>query len=406
MTLWIVLTSLVAVCAVVLTVPLVRRWQTQDDPEAETLIALRDQLADIGAQERGGVVGAGEADALRTEVKRRILVEGPARTAPARPLGTGALGRIAAGTAIAVALGGTLLYAKLGSPGVPDAGTVAPQADANTPAGSSVAATTAPQPDAQPDMGQLVAKIEARTRANPGDAQAWRMLGLARYAMQQYRPAADAYARAATLAPGRADVQSGLGEALALADDGTVTPTAQAAFRRALVADPADPRARFYLGVARDQAGDRKGAIDAWVALLNSAPPGAPWLPQVRQTLARVAEQAHIDLTGRLKDAVPPPAPPPEGAPAPSPDQVAAVQTMAPRDQQAMIKGMVARLADRLKTNPQDAQGWLRLIRARMVLGDATGAARARSDALAAIVNASDRQTVIEGARALAVPGA
>ena len=35
-----------------------------------------------------------------------------------------------------------------------------------------------------------------------------------------------------------------------------------------------------------------------------------------------------------------------------------------------MVRGMVARLAERLKQDGNDVEGWLRLLRAYMVLGD------------------------------------
>jgi cytochrome c-type biogenesis protein CcmH len=52
--------------------------------------------------------------------------------------------------------------------------------------------------------------------------------------------------------------------------------------------------------------------------------------------------------------------------------------------QMAMIRGMVEGLAARLKSNPDDAEGWVRLVRAYAVLGEtksrdeAYAAARAR----------------------------
>ena len=39
-------------------------------------------------------------------------------------------------------------------------------------------------------------------------------------------------------------------------------------------------------------------------------------------------------------------------------------------DRGAMIRGMVERLATRLKQNGDDVEGWLRLVRAYMVMGD------------------------------------
>ncbi|MDE2382987.1 MAG: c-type cytochrome biogenesis protein CcmI [Alphaproteobacteria bacterium] len=68
-------------------------------------------------------------------------------------------------------------------------------------------------------------------------------------------------------------------------------------------------------------------------------------------------------------------------APAPA-DGSAAPQISA--DQQAMILGMVQKLADRLKANPKDADGWTRLMRAYQVLKDTDKAKAAYADALKA----------------------
>jgi cytochrome c-type biogenesis protein CcmH len=43
---------------------------------------------------------------------------------------------------------------------------------------------------------------------------------------------------------------------------------------------------------------------------------------------------------------------------------------MSEKDRGEMIRGMVARLADRLKENGGDVDGWQRLLRAYMVLGE------------------------------------
>jgi cytochrome c-type biogenesis protein CcmH len=82
--------------------------------------------------------------------------------------------------------------------------------------------------------------------------------------------------------------------------------------------------------------------------------------------------------------------PPSDGSAAPGPtaEDIAAAQQMSPQDQQAMINGMVERLASRLEANPDDPEGWARLINARMVLGD-QAAAQAAYDK-AAEVFASD----------------
>ncbi len=407
MLIWIILTLIVAVVVAVLTVPLVRRYDARPTGEGAARQVLVDQLADIDAQERAGTVNAVEAAALRIETKRRLLVESVGER-PARPLGTGALGQIAVAVAVLVTLGGTLLYSRLGSPEGPAA--------ALPEAAPAVAAVAAPAPAGDAAVSQLIATLESRLKANPADPEGWRMLGWSRYSLGQFAGAADAYTHAATMAPGRADLQSALGEALTLAANGTVTPAAKAAFDRAVATDSADARAVYFQGVARDQAGDHAGAVDTWVALLKSAPAGAPWAPDVRRTLTQVAGQAGISLTGRLPTdtaattIAPPPlgtAPPSIGAlPQPTESQAAAVRAMAPDAQKAMIRQMVDGLAARLKASPQDPDGWLRLIRARMVQGDTPAAVAAREAALAALTNPGQRAAVADGAKALGVPGA
>ena len=59
----------------------------------------------------------------------------------------------------------------------------------------------------------------------------------------------------------------------------------------------------------------------------------------------------------------------------------AAVAAMPAGQQQQMIHGMVDRLADRLKTNGDDLEGWLRLVRAYGVLQEQDKARMALADA-------------------------
>jgi len=123
-----------------------------------------------------------------------------------------------------------------------------------------------------------------------------------------------------------------------------------------------------------------------------------------------VAADRKLDISGRL-----PPAPSaqaaagpmgsPAGAPGPSQDQVAAAQAMSPAERQQMIQGMVSGLAERLKQNPRDRDGWERLIRARMVLGQADLAAAAYRDASRAFTGSpADQQALRQTAVQLGVP--
>ena len=70
---------------------------------------------------------------------------------------------------------------------------------------------------------------------------------------------------------------------------------------------------------------------------------------------------------------------------------MAAAKDMNTGDREAMIKGMVERLATRLKQNGDDVEGWLRLVRAYLVMGDQEKAKGALSDARQAVSGDAER---------------
>ncbi len=73
---------------------------------------------------------------------------------------------------------------------------------------------------------------------------------------------------------------------------------------------------------------------------------------------------------------------PAEQARGPSPEQMADAQNMSAEDRQAMIEGMVAQLAEKLKENPNDVAGWTQLARSYGVLGKPDKARDALAQAL------------------------
>ncbi|HUI96421.1 MAG TPA: c-type cytochrome biogenesis protein CcmI [Xanthobacteraceae bacterium] len=91
-------------------------------------------------------------------------------------------------------------------------------------------------------------------------------------------------------------------------------------------------------------------------------------------------------------------------APAAPPAQPAQSQPAQSQDQ--MIRGMVDRLAARLHQDGSDVDGWLRLLRSYVVLGDADKARAAAADARAALKDDPDKlQRLEEGAKSLGVGG-
>lgn len=276
--------------------------------------------------------------------------------------------------------------------------------DATVPAGS--AAPTAPSSQSLSDVDTMIAKLADRLAKNPADGEGFRMLGWSYVMTGHPDQAVEPYRRALTLLPGRADVHAGLGEALVGTAKGAVTAESMASFDKAIAIDPKEPRARYFLALWQAQNGQEKEALDAWIALANGGPADAPWQADVRRQIAETSGKLGIDVAARLK------LPAPAAAPAdlPSIDSAAAqaASQLPAGDRQALVDKMVEGLAAKLKANPKDANGWVRLLRSRMVLQQAAQAEADLSLARSALaadkdglakVNAAAVQFGVSGAR-------
>ena len=158
--------------------------------------------------------------------------------------------------------------------------------------------------------------------------------------------------------------------------------------------------------VEKDLKGNHKGAVDDWLALLRDTPAGAPWEADLRRTIEQTAQRNNIAIAGRM------PAPgsgstATAAIPGPTPDQLAAASSIPPSQQDQMVQGMVERLAARLRANPKDADGWIQLMRSRMVLGQKDQAKDALKNGLVAFAGDAATQGQLKSAAAqLGIPSA
>lgn len=247
--------------------------------------------------------------------------------------------------------------------------------------GAAPTAATPSQPASQADVGKMIQVLEARLKANPKDAEGWRMLGWSYFNLNRFDDAAKAYAHGAEQAPGDSGLWSALGETLVYAHKKGVDEDAAHAFTRALEIDPKDARARYFMAVRKDLAGDHKGAIDDWIAVLRDAPADAPYAESIRTLIEQVAKREKINVSGRIPAAPAPRTVASDAIPGPSQGQMQDAARMSPSEQDAMARGMVDRLAARLGQQPRDEEGWIRLMRARLVLGDKAAAREAHAKA-------------------------
>ena len=316
----------------------------------------RDQLDEIARDRAAGLIGEAEAEAARVEVSRRLIAAADAAPAEAAAPG-GTVRRRVAGVAalVAVPLIAAGLYLTLGSPELP---------------GQPLASReTTPLQDRTLD--RLVANVESHLEQNPEDGRGWEVVGPVYMRIGRFNDAVKARRNSLRINGPTADREADLGESLMAEANGVVTAEAKAAFERALTLDAKHNKARFFLAVAAHQDGQQEKAASIWRAMLADARPGSPWVGMVREALAQV-EPPSTAASGA-------------SAPGPSAEDVAAANEMKTKDRDAMVRGMVERLAERLKRDGSDVEGWLRLVRAYTVLGERERALSALADARRAI---------------------
>jgi cytochrome c-type biogenesis protein CcmH len=224
------------------------------------------------------------------------------------------------------------------------------------------------------DVDTMIGRLATRLKTDTNDGEGFRMLGWSYVNTGHPAEAIDAYAKAVKLLPNRADVHAGYGEAMVAAAKDIVTPAAKAQFDTALKLDAKEPRAKFFAALYKAQNGNERAALDEWIALSNSTSPDLPWQADIRQRITKLAAQLGVDVTGKLNAPAAPAAAPiamtiaPGGGPDAATMKAASALPVA--QQQSMIDGMVAGLAAKLQANPNDLDGWLKLIRSRVVLKD------------------------------------
>jgi cytochrome c-type biogenesis protein CcmH len=353
MTLWLLFALMTAAAIFAVLWPLGRA--PKEPHAANDLAVYRDQIEEIERDRAAGLIADAEAEAARVEVSRRLIAAADAAQPVASPQPGAALRRRATAVAALTVLPAlaAAFYLTLGSPQLP---------------GQPIASRAgAPMQDRSLD--NLVAQVEAHLARNPEDGRGWEVVAPVYLRLGRFDDAVKARRNALRINGASADREADLGEAMMAAANGVVTDEAKTALERALTHDGKHPKARFFLAVAAHQDGQGAAAAAIWREMLKDARPDSPWVGAVRQALARVEGTAL----------------------GPSAEDVAAAEKMNPEDRAAMVRGMVERLAERLKRDGSDLEGWLRLVRAYTVMGDRERALSAVTDARRALGHDADK---------------
>jgi len=355
MTLWIVFAVMTAAAVLAVLWPL--RRKPGDRGAGSDRLVYQDQLREIDRDRAARLIGDAEAEAARIEISRRLLAAVDAESAiPQQSISNARRRRAASLGILIVPLVAVAFYLKLGSPDIP---------------GQSAFARANESPEDR-SIASLVSQVENHLARNPNDGAGWEVIAPVYLRLGRFAEAVMARKKAIALNGDSPARESDLGEALVAAADGVVTDEAKLSFQRAVAGDARNAKARYFIGLADEQDGNRDDAAKEWRALLDDAPADAPWKDLVRAALARVTSG-------------------PRPSNGPGATDIAAAEKMPEAQRAEMIRGMVQRLADRLHSDGKDVDGWLRLVRAYAILGDRDKAKDAAADARRALSDQPDQ---------------
>jgi cytochrome c-type biogenesis protein CcmH len=376
---WVLAAALAAVVTVVVTRPLRAPAPSPDTPPtfgndaASDLAVYRDQLAELEREAARGGLSAEDAAAARLEISRRMLSR--ADQDAANPL---AAGKMPAFAPVLAAVGVPLIamgfYLLSGVPSMPD----------------QPRAARMDVPAEQSDVTQLIGRVEERIAKAPDDGRGWDVIAPVYLKQSRYADAVRAYDNAIRLLGETVLRLSGLAEAQIKLANGVITEPAKASYNRVLALEPGRIEPRFWLALALEQDGKLKEAAAAYRALLASAPADAPWRAPVLERLAAV------DPSEIIKQVTPKSAPKPERGP--TANDVSAAGQLTPEARTQMIAGMVSALEQRLAGDGRDAEGWQKLIRSYVVMGNQDKARVALRNAQKALTGDKDGLAAVNAA--------
>ena len=267
---WVICAFLIVIALAFVLPPAMQRSQETktraDDERREANIAVyRDQLSELEADLRNGIIAEDQYAQDRDEIERRLL-EDTAGVSKKKTAATTVNGR---NTAYLLGLGipfiAVIFYLKVGEPKlIENPGTVS-----SPPA----AAASGPMERSQEQIEANVEKLAKKLESNPNDGEGWLMLARSYSSMEKFGEAAGAYAKATELTPKNADLWAEYAFATAMASGKSLQGKPLELINHALQIEPENAKALQLAGTAAFEVKDYKKAIDYWQRVLKKVPP-------------------------------------------------------------------------------------------------------------------------------------
>jgi len=274
-------TLLLLAGALLFVLPPLWRAPTPALPGPSALALHREQLAQLDGELAQGALTAAQHAAAVEELQGRVIEEvgEPDAAAAATPR----VHPLAALLVVALVLpvGALALYALLGRPAALEAGRQ-----------SAAAAGTAPHAMSREQMEGMVEQLAARLQQSPQDADGWHMLARSYVAVERLPEAAQAYDRAAALAPTNPTVLADYADTLAMVNGRSLEGRPTELVQAALAADPRHAKALSLAGTAAFNRGDFAAAVAFWQRLQAVLPAQSQQAGAVAASIAQAQAAA------------------------------------------------------------------------------------------------------------------
>ena len=240
---------MVAALAIVLRPWYWKRRRTAVSRPAANLSIYRDQLRELEADLTAGKLARGDYERARIDLEARLLEDVREDSVARAPAQRG----IALAVGVAVPLLALALYFLVGNPAAIQ---------------ESVQHAYSPA-----EIEAMLDRLAARLRESPGDVEGWRLLARSYAALGRFEDAANAYEKAASLAPRDAQLLADYADALAMARGRQLEGDPEKLIQRALAADPNNLKALALAGTAAFGRRDYAAAAAYWQRMLPHVAP-------------------------------------------------------------------------------------------------------------------------------------
>src|SRR4051812_12583613 len=270
---WLIAAAVAAGAPAYVLRPLFRGHAGEGLKTSDANVAIyKDQLRELDAELAAGTLTSADHSRGRLELEARLLEDVPAVEVERASAG-GRRAALAVGLAIPILAVG--VYFLTGTPRALSPHEVEPNA-------------------AQIDA--MVARLAAKLRENPDDADGWKLLGRSYMVLGRFPDAVEAYAKAAQRSPRDAQVLADFADALAMTRGQKMDGEPERLIERALEVDPNNLKALALAGTAAYERQDYGRAAGLWARMLPLVPADSD---DARMIAGNVSEAKKLAGIGR-----------------------------------------------------------------------------------------------------------